>query len=113
MIHVENPYAAQRKAAETTDRSPIADGYGEAALGGLLRTLRTEAQAFEYGKRAQVMACAADLRTWAGAYRAKAEAIRTQAELSDDPRTDASRWQTVACEIDQFASDWLREELGG
>ncbi len=113
MIHVNNPFVAQRMAAETTDRREIADGYGEAALRGLLATLRTEARAFEYGKRAQVLACTADLRSWAGAYRAKAEGIRTMAEPSTDPRTDAVRWQTVADEIDQFATDWFTEEFGG
>jgi hypothetical protein len=112
MIHVDNPYVAQRIAAETTDRREIADGYGEATLRGLLGSLRTEAQAFEYGTRAQLMACVADLRSWAGAYRARTEAIRTGVEPSDDARTDAARWETVADEIDQFAADWLREELG-
>lgn len=109
MITVSNPYVAQGQAAQETDRQEIVNGYGEAALRGLLQTLRTGAQAFEHGARTQLMACVADLRVWAAAYRAKVDAIVSEAEPSDDARTDALRWQTVADEIDQFAADWLEE----
>lgn len=112
MIAVSNPYVAQRQAAERTDRQEIVDGYGEAALRGLLQTLRTGAQAFEHGARTQLMACVADLRVWAAAYRAKAEAICSAAEASGDALAEAARWQTVADEIDQFAADWLEEVRG-
>lgn len=109
MTRVRNPYATQRETAEKTNRQGTVDAYGDAALRGLLENLRTGVQAFEHGARAQLFVCAADLRSWASACRARAEAISSGAEPSDDARADAARWRTVADEIDQFATDWLEE----
>jgi hypothetical protein len=65
----------------------------------LQRVLSLQREAFRYGARSQLEACAADLRTWAAAYAAKAA----------DSQGNGQPWKQVAREVAAFARDWIAE----
>lgn len=106
MIRLSSPYDVQ---AEDTaaSRDDIVNGYGPAAHLAMEESIALQQAAFRMGARVQLEACCADLRNWAVGYQAKARAIATGAEGSDDAKTDAARWATAAAEIRSFARDWL------
>ncbi len=106
VIRLQSPYDVQ--AQDTADSTAdIVNGYGVAAHQAMTEAIELQQAAFRMGATLQLQAAAADLRNWAVAYSAKARAIMDGAETSDDAKTDAARWATVAAEIRSFAKDWL------
>jgi hypothetical protein len=113
VIGITNPYTDQVRDAADASHDDIVEQYGAAAQIALVETLTSERAAFRYGAQTQLASCAADLRSWAAAYRAAARATSHLGpdgdESSDAFEARIERALFVSKEFVVFASDWLSE----